>query len=245
VLTVTHWPGYPPPAGIEDDLSAQMAFRLLERPDLVPGEAEAVSNNHFDQDGLVSIYALVASVQRRTFLEDVAFAVSGLLPDSTWATARRAPSPPTASWSCSPTTSARRPRPGTPSPRRADAGPHRALCPSGTARLGRGETIPAVARDGGDVAMPLREAYEYYGTPLGAVDNYTNGFALQSLAHTTPFGAQQDAARLRVPFLLVHSEHARALNPGFVEAGAIESPPLRAGDRSTTSGQTCGFTTWV
>ena len=77
VLTVTHWPGYPPPAGIEDDLSAQMAFRLLERPDLVPGEVQAVSNNHFDQDGLVSIHALVApddAVQRRTFLEDVAFA---------------------------------------------------------------------------------------------------------------------------------------------------------------------------
>lgn len=77
VLTVTHWPGYPPPAGIEDDLSAQMAFRLLERPDLVPAEAEAVSNNHFDQDGLVSIYALAApddAARRRRFLEDVALA---------------------------------------------------------------------------------------------------------------------------------------------------------------------------
>jgi hypothetical protein len=77
VLTVTHWPGYPPPVGIEDDLSAQMTFRLLGRPDLVPDEAEAVSNNHFDQDGLVSLYALVApddAVQRRRFLEDVAFA---------------------------------------------------------------------------------------------------------------------------------------------------------------------------
>jgi hypothetical protein len=77
VLTVTHWPGYPPPVGIEDDLSAQMAFRLLERPDLIPDEAEAVSNNHFDQDGLVSVFALVApddAVRRRTFLTDVAFA---------------------------------------------------------------------------------------------------------------------------------------------------------------------------
>jgi hypothetical protein len=77
VLTVTHWPGYPPPAGIEDDLSAQMAFRLLARPDLVPDEAEAVSNNHFDQDGLVSIYALAFAddaVRRRAFLEDVAAA---------------------------------------------------------------------------------------------------------------------------------------------------------------------------
>jgi hypothetical protein len=77
VLTVTHWPGYPPPAGVADDLSAQMAFRLLSRPDLVPAGAEAVSNNHFDQDGLVSIHALVApdeAVPRRALLEDVASA---------------------------------------------------------------------------------------------------------------------------------------------------------------------------
>jgi hypothetical protein len=60
-----------------------MAFRLLERPDLLPAAAEAASNNHFDQDGLVSIHALVdpdAALQRRRFLEDVAsagdFAVS-------------------------------------------------------------------------------------------------------------------------------------------------------------------------
>ena len=56
--------------------------------------------------------------------------------------------------------------------------------------------------------MPLREAYEFYGTPRGAVANYTNGFAVQSLAYTTPFDAQEAAARIRVPFLLVHSEHA-------------------------------------
>ncbi len=75
---------------------------------------------------------------------------------------------------------------------------------------GHAETIPAVAPDGGDVAMPLREAYEFYGTPRGAVDNYTNRFAVQSLAYTTPFDAQEAAARIRVPFLLVHSEHALA-----------------------------------
>jgi fermentation-respiration switch protein FrsA (DUF1100 family) len=73
---------------------------------------------------------------------------------------------------------------------------------------GEVETIPAVAPDGGDVAMPLREAYDYYGTPRGAVDNYTNRFAVQSLAYTTPFDAQEAAARIRVPFLLVHSEQA-------------------------------------
>jgi fermentation-respiration switch protein FrsA (DUF1100 family) len=75
---------------------------------------------------------------------------------------------------------------------------------------GFAETIPAVAPDGGDVAMPVREAYDYYGTSRGAVDNYTNGFAVQSLAYTTPFDAQEAAARIRVPFLLVHSEHALA-----------------------------------
>jgi uncharacterized protein len=45
---------------------------------------------------------------------------------------------------------------------------------------GVAETIPAVGADGGDVAMPLREAYEYYGTSRGAVPNYVNAFAVQS-----------------------------------------------------------------
>ncbi len=75
-------------------------------------------------------------------------------------------------------------------------------------QTGIADTIPAVAPDGGDVGMPLREAYEFYGTPRGAVANYTNGFAVQSLAHTTSFDAQEAAGRIRVPFLLVHSEHA-------------------------------------
>ncbi len=59
VLTVTHWPGYPPPEVVAADTSAEMAFRLLQHRDLL-GAAELVSNNHFDQDGLVSIHALVA-----------------------------------------------------------------------------------------------------------------------------------------------------------------------------------------
>ena len=76
LLTVTHWPGYPPPTAVADDLSAQMAFRLLDHPELLP-DAELVSNNHFDQDGLVSIYALVDPVTacaRRALLEDLAAA---------------------------------------------------------------------------------------------------------------------------------------------------------------------------
>ncbi|GAB3205547.1 alpha/beta hydrolase [Nocardia tengchongensis] len=70
------------------------------------------------------------------------------------------------------------------------------------------ETIPAVAADNGDVAMPLTEAFEYYGTPRGVVPNYTNGFAVESFEHTAGFDAQEAAARLSVPFLLVHSENA-------------------------------------
>lgn len=69
------------------------------------------------------------------------------------------------------------------------------------------ETIPAVAADGGDVAMPLREAYEYYGTPRGAMPNYINAFSVESY-ELPAVDAQEAAARLAVPFLLVHSEHA-------------------------------------
>jgi fermentation-respiration switch protein FrsA (DUF1100 family) len=75
---------------------------------------------------------------------------------------------------------------------------------------GIAETIPAVAPDNGDVAMPLREAYEFYGTPRGAVENYVNGFAVQSFAYTVPFDAIGAAPLIDVPTLIVHSEHALA-----------------------------------
>lgn len=75
---------------------------------------------------------------------------------------------------------------------------------------GVAETIPAVAPDGGDVGMPLREAYEFYGTPRGAVPNYVNGFAVQSFAYTVPFDAVGAARAIKVPTLVVHSENALA-----------------------------------
>ena len=58
---------------------------------------------------------------------------------------------------------------------------------------GEAETIPAVGPDGGDVAMPLHEAYEFYGTSRGGGPT-TNAFAVQSFAYTTSFGAQEAAA---------------------------------------------------
>lgn len=57
VLAITHWPGYPTPPGLEADLSAQMAYRYLDHPPPHP-PAEVVTNNHFDQDGLVAVHAL-------------------------------------------------------------------------------------------------------------------------------------------------------------------------------------------
>jgi hypothetical protein len=76
VLTLTHWPGFPQPDGYRFDLSAEMAFHYLDKPIDHP-PAEIVTNNHFDQDGLVGIHALVnpeLSLDHRTLLIDVAAA---------------------------------------------------------------------------------------------------------------------------------------------------------------------------
>ena len=73
-LTLSHWPGSPTPDELLDDLSAQIAFRALDRPDLLAG-LDIVTNNHFDQDGLASVFALVepqAAQQRRAAVVDVA-----------------------------------------------------------------------------------------------------------------------------------------------------------------------------
>jgi fermentation-respiration switch protein FrsA (DUF1100 family) len=89
---------------------------------------------------------------------------------------------------------------------------------------GEAESIPAVAPDGGDVAMPVREAYEFYGTPRGEVPNYVNRYAVQSSAYTVPFDARGAAEALKAPVLSVHSE--RALAPDLARAFyvAVETP---------------------
>jgi hypothetical protein len=77
-LTLSHWPGSAPlPPPLQADLSAEMALRYLEHPDALHGRAQVVSNNHFDQDGLVSAFALIDPVEalaRRAMLEDLAAA---------------------------------------------------------------------------------------------------------------------------------------------------------------------------
>jgi uncharacterized protein len=89
---------------------------------------------------------------------------------------------------------------------------------------GEAETIPAVAPDGGDVAMPLREAYEFYGTPRGAVPNYVNGYAVQSLAYSLPFDTRGAADAIDVPVLVVHSEKALAPDLAHAFYSAVKSP---------------------
>ena len=76
VLTLTHWPGISAPAGLARDLSAEMAFAYLDDP---PGHppADLVTNNHFDQDGLISIFALTRPDEagpHRDLLIDIAAA---------------------------------------------------------------------------------------------------------------------------------------------------------------------------
>ncbi len=75
MLTLTHWPGIGQPAGLGADLSAQMAFKYISSGD--PVDVEGVTNNHFDQDGLVSMFALIEpdlAERHRELLIDVAAA---------------------------------------------------------------------------------------------------------------------------------------------------------------------------
>ena len=74
LLCLSHWPGIGSPARFAADLSAEMAFSYLEAFDQHPGAA-AVSNNHFDQDGLVGVFALASpadALTRRDLLVEVA-----------------------------------------------------------------------------------------------------------------------------------------------------------------------------
>jgi hypothetical protein len=76
VLSLSHWPKSGSPAWAKADLSAEMAFRYLDEPGRHV-DVDAVSNNHFDQDGLVSVFALCepdAAQSRRDRLIDLAAA---------------------------------------------------------------------------------------------------------------------------------------------------------------------------
>jgi len=85
VLTLSHWPQAPCPPDLRRDLSAESALAYLDHEPL-HGDATVVTNNHFDQDGLMSVYLLVdppGALARADRVIEVAragdFAVTGSL----------------------------------------------------------------------------------------------------------------------------------------------------------------------
>ena len=74
VLTLSHWPKSGTPVELKADTSAEIVFNYLDSPRLHV-QAEVVSNNHFDEDGLVAIFTMLmpAMAERhRDLLVDVA-----------------------------------------------------------------------------------------------------------------------------------------------------------------------------
>src|SRR3954452_8795108 len=74
VLTLSHWPGSSVPDVLAADLSAEIAVKYLEHPELHVA-ADVVSNNHFDEDGLMGVFALVDpefALAHRDLVVDVA-----------------------------------------------------------------------------------------------------------------------------------------------------------------------------
>ena len=74
VLTLSHWPKSGTPVELKADTSAETVFRYLDSP-AFHVDADAVSNNHFDEDGLIGIFALLeqdAAAKHRDLLIDAA-----------------------------------------------------------------------------------------------------------------------------------------------------------------------------
>lgn len=58
VITLSHWPKSGTPRALKADTSTEIVFNYLASPRFHTA-ASAVSNNHFDEDGLAGIYALI------------------------------------------------------------------------------------------------------------------------------------------------------------------------------------------
>jgi hypothetical protein len=87
ILTLSHWPGSRVPPSLRADLSAEIAINYLEQPE-THVDADIVSNNHLDQDGLMGVWALIhpgPALDHRDRLIDVARAG-----DFTWSHERDA-----------------------------------------------------------------------------------------------------------------------------------------------------------
>lgn len=57
VLTLSHWPKSGTPEALRADTSAEIVFKYLDAP-ATHVDVGAASNNHFDEDGLIGIFAL-------------------------------------------------------------------------------------------------------------------------------------------------------------------------------------------
>jgi len=58
LITLSHWPGSGTAAILKDDLSTQIVFHYLDRPELHVA-VDTATNDHFDEDGLAGLFALI------------------------------------------------------------------------------------------------------------------------------------------------------------------------------------------
>jgi len=75
-ITLSHWPRSGTPHPLKADTSAEIVFNYLDSPKFHT-DARAVSNNHFDEDGLIGIFTLIepnAALGMRDLLIDAAHA---------------------------------------------------------------------------------------------------------------------------------------------------------------------------
>jgi hypothetical protein len=80
VLTLSHWPSSGSPPEFRADTSAEIVLNYLDTPGAkkqYAPKARAVSNNHFDEDGLCSVWAMLhpkLALKQKDLLIDVATA---------------------------------------------------------------------------------------------------------------------------------------------------------------------------
>jgi hypothetical protein len=80
VLTLSHWPGSRTPPAFRADTSTEIVLNYLAAPGAkkqYAPKANAVSNNHFDEDGLCAVWAMLhpkLALEHRELLVDVATA---------------------------------------------------------------------------------------------------------------------------------------------------------------------------
>ncbi len=76
VLTLSHWPNNQTPEALRRDTSTTTAFAYLDAPDLHQ-DVPWVTNNHFDEDGLFSMYVVTEptrALEHRALLTAASFA---------------------------------------------------------------------------------------------------------------------------------------------------------------------------